>query len=78
MPTDVYSEPSPWEKEKATAENESQLVKKGNRLTRKIINSCLFTARKSLKNKQTKSAVSDLSSYYTALQKMIVFGANVF
>ena len=45
------------QKKKAKTENESQSVsKKGNSQTRKIINSCLFTARKSLKQTKKKDA----------------------
>jgi hypothetical protein len=56
------------QKKKAKTENESQSVsKKGNSQTRKIINSCLFTARKSLK--QTKKDAHIRCSLVTLIQE---------
>ena len=63
----MKNEPQAKEK-KAKTENESQSVsKKGNSQTRKIINSCLFTARKSLK--QTKKDAHIRCSLVTLIQK---------
>ena len=64
----LKNEPQAKEK-KAKTENESQSVsKKGNSQTRKIINSCVFTARKSLK--QTKKDAHIIRcSLVTLIQK---------
>ena len=56
----LKNEPQAKEKKPRLKMKVSPLVKKGNSQTRKIINSCLFTARKSLKQTKKKMLILDV------------------